>query len=193
MSCLIPQRPRARRPLGKQRSGVTETWFSEMSSLPGDVLTAGRCCRRTLGSNSRAPQVLKLAPTGNLTYHRPSRLLHSSAIGIRLLLGKGGLLWRVSKIRAPRPPRLAAVLAAKLSFRATPQAPMSAPGSGVSRATLPVVYSWPGRCVAQTPNDRGKTVTKPRLLKPLELPLSEKQIPQVVEILESGGKSKEAM
>ena len=57
----------------------------------------------------------------------------------------------------------------------------------------PVVYSWPGRCSARTPNDRGKTVTKPRLLKPLGLPLSEKQIPQVVEILESGGKSKEAM
>jgi hypothetical protein len=30
-------------------------------------------------------------------------------------------------------------------------------------------------------------------LKPLGLPLSEKQIPQVVEILESGGKSKEAL
>jgi len=58
---------------------------------------------------------------------------------------------------------------------------------------LPAVYSWPGRCTARTLNDRGKTVTKPRLLKPLGLPLSEKQIPQVVEILESGGKSKEAL
>jgi len=58
---------------------------------------------------------------------------------------------------------------------------------------LPVVYSWPGRCAARTPNDRGKTVTKPKLLKPLGLPLSEKQIPQVVEILESGGKPKETL
>ena len=57
----------------------------------------------------------------------------------------------------------------------------------------PVVYSWPGRCTARPPNDRGKTVTKPRLLKPLGLPLSEKQIPQVIEILESEGKSKEAL
>ena len=89
----------------------------------------------TLGSNSRAPQVLKLAPAGNLTYPRPSRLLHSSAIGLRLLLGKGGLLWRVPKNREPRPPRLAAVRAANLSFQATPQAPMSAFGSVVSRAT----------------------------------------------------------
>jgi hypothetical protein len=38
--------------------------------------------------------------------------------------------------------------------------------------------------------DRGKTVTKPLLLKRLGLPLSEKQIPQVVEKLESGGKPK---
>jgi hypothetical protein len=30
-------------------------------------------------------------------------------------------------------------------------------------------------------------------LKPLGLPLSEKQIPQVIEILESEGKSKEAL
>ena len=57
----------------------------------------------------------------------------------------------------------------------------------------PVVYSGLGRCAGRTPSDRGKTVTKPRLLKPLGLPLSEKQIPQVIEILESGGKSKEAM
>ena len=56
----------------------------------------------------------------------------------------------------------------------------------------PVVYSWPGRCTTRTPSDRGKTVTKPRLL-PLGLPLSEKQIPQVVETLVSGGKSKEAL
>jgi hypothetical protein len=37
------------------------------------------------------------------------------------------------------------------------------------------------------------TVAKPILLKPLGLPLSEKQIPQVVEILESGRKSKESL
>ena len=41
--------------------------------------------------------------------------------------------------------------------------------------------------------DRGKTVTKPLALRLLGLPLSEKQIPQVVENLESGGKSKEAL
>ena len=58
---------------------------------------------------------------------------------------------------------------------------------------LAVVHSWPGRCAARTPNDRGKTVTKPLALGRLGLPLSEKQIPQVVEILESGGKSKEAL
>ncbi|MEP6960545.1 MAG: hypothetical protein ABI995_00600 [Acidobacteriota bacterium] len=41
--------------------------------------------------------------------------------------------------------------------------------------------------------DRGKTVTKPFVLDLLELPLSEKQIPQVVENLESGGKPKGAL
>ena len=41
--------------------------------------------------------------------------------------------------------------------------------------------------------DRGKTVTKPFALSLLGLPLSEKQIPQVVENLESGGKSREAL
>lgn len=40
---------------------------------------------------------------------------------------------------------------------------------------------------------RGKTVTKPLPLSRLGLPLSEKQIPQVVENLESGGKSIEAL
>jgi len=40
---------------------------------------------------------------------------------------------------------------------------------------------------------RGKTVTKPLSLSRLGLPLSEKQIPQVVETLESGGKPKEAL
>ena len=35
---------------------------------------------------------------------------------------------------------------------------------------------------------RGKTVAKPFGLKLLELPLNEKQIPQVVERIESGGK-----
>jgi hypothetical protein len=79
--------------------------------------------------------VLKLAPAGNLTYLRPSRLLHLSAIALKLLLGKGGRLWHVLKNREPRPPSLAAVRAANLSFRATPQTLMSAFGSGVSRAT----------------------------------------------------------
>ena len=36
-------------------------------------------------------------------------------------------------------------------------------------------------------------MTKPLALTRLGLPLSEKQIPQVVEILESGGKPKEAL
>ena len=41
--------------------------------------------------------------------------------------------------------------------------------------------------------DRGKTVTKPLALSRLGLPLSEKQIPQVVENLENGDKPKEAL
>jgi hypothetical protein len=41
--------------------------------------------------------------------------------------------------------------------------------------------------------DRGKTVTKPLGLKGLGLPLSEKQIPQVVENLNSGRKPREAL
>jgi hypothetical protein len=44
-----------------------------------------------------------------------------------------------------------------------------------------------------TPHHRGKTVTKPLSLSRLGLPLSEKQIPQVVENLESGGEPKEAL
>jgi len=36
-------------------------------------------------------------------------------------------------------------------------------------------------------------MTKPLALSRLELPLSEKQIPQLVENLKSGGKSKEAL
>ena len=42
-------------------------------------------------------------------------------------------------------------------------------------------------------NDRGKTVTELVGLIPFGLPSSEKQIPQVVENLESGGKPKEAL
>jgi hypothetical protein len=42
-------------------------------------------------------------------------------------------------------------------------------------------------------DDRGKTVTKPSLLRLLGLLLSEKQIPQVVENLEIGDKPKEAL
>jgi hypothetical protein len=41
--------------------------------------------------------------------------------------------------------------------------------------------------------DRGKTVTKPLSLRMLGLLLSEKQIPQIVENLESGAKRKEAL
>jgi hypothetical protein len=43
-----------------------------------------------------------------------------------------------------------------------------------------------GRSSRLRANDRGKTVTKPGLLSRLGLALSEKQIPQVVEIIESG-------
>ena len=42
-------------------------------------------------------------------------------------------------------------------------------------------------------NHRGKTVTKPGSLSLLGLALSEKQIPQVIENLESGGEPKEAL
>jgi hypothetical protein len=38
--------------------------------------------------------------------------------------------------------------------------------------------------------DRGKTVAKPLVLRPLGVALERKQIPQVVEKLESGGKPK---
>src|ERR1700730_2188808 len=48
---------------------------------------------------------------------------------------------------------------------------------------------WPTWLV----HHRGKTVTKPLPLSRLGLPLSEKQIPQVVENLERGGKPKEAL
>jgi len=41
--------------------------------------------------------------------------------------------------------------------------------------------------------DRGKTVTKPLPLNRRGLPLSEKQIPQVIENPESGDQSKEAL
>jgi hypothetical protein len=41
--------------------------------------------------------------------------------------------------------------------------------------------------------NRGKTVTKPIILRALGKALSEKQIPQVVENPESGGKSREAL
>jgi hypothetical protein len=41
--------------------------------------------------------------------------------------------------------------------------------------------------------DRGKTVTKLVRLIALGLPLSEKQIPEVIENLESGDKPKEAL
>ena len=40
---------------------------------------------------------------------------------------------------------------------------------------------------------RESTVAKPLLLKRLGLPLSEEQIPQVVEKIESGGESEEAL
>ena len=42
-------------------------------------------------------------------------------------------------------------------------------------------------------DDRGRTVTKPLALSLLGLPLSEKQIPQVIENLESGDKPKEVL
>jgi hypothetical protein len=50
-----------------------------------------------------------------------------------------------------------------------------------------------GRRHAERTLHRGKTVIKPLALSLLGLLLSEKQIPQVVENLESGGKPKEAL
>jgi len=47
--------------------------------------------------------------------------------------------------------------------------------------------------VCDEAENRVKTVTKPGPLSPLGLALSEKQIPQVVEKLESGNKRKEAL
>ena len=55
--------------------------------------------------------------------------------------------------------------------------------------TVLTFIGWPTWLV----HHRGKTVTKPLPLSLLGLPLSEKQIPQVVENLESGGKPKEAL
>ena len=52
---------------------------------------------------------------------------------------------------------------------------------------------WRETAPGFTPDHRGKTVTKPLTLSGLGLSLSEKQIPQVVENLESGGKPKEAL
>jgi hypothetical protein len=49
------------------------------------------------------------------------------------------------------------------------------------------VGSRPAKPERRRRTGRGQTVTKPLALKRLELPLSEKQIPQVVENLESGG------
>ena len=80
-------------------------------------------------------------------------------------------------------------------------APTQIPRAMPQRGNVASTASWAGRCVCvldDRPNggvetDRGKTVTKPRVLSRLGLPLSEKQIPQVVENLESGGKSKEAL
>jgi hypothetical protein len=47
--------------------------------------------------------------------------------------------------------------------------------------------------IASSREDRGKTVAKPLVLSGLGLPSSEKQIPQVVENLDSGGKPREAL
>jgi hypothetical protein len=55
------------------------------------------------------------------------------------------------------------------------------------------VGSRPAKPERRRRTGRGQTVTKPLALKRLELLLSEKQIPQVVENLESGGKTKEAL
>ena len=55
--------------------------------------------------------------------------------------------------------------------------------------TVWTFIGWPTWLV----HHRGKTVTKPLPLSRLGLPLSEKQIPQVVENLESGGKPNEAL
>lgn len=51
---------------------------------------------------------------------------------------------------------------------------------------------FPARSLDHLPN-RDKTVTEPLVLKSLGLASSEKQIPQAVENLESGGKPKEGL
>jgi hypothetical protein len=64
---------------------------------------------------------------------------------------------------------------------------------GVSASQNPdIVWTFHGEPIWLV-HHRGKTVTKPLPLSRLGLPLSEKQIPQVVENLESGGKPKEAL
>ena len=55
--------------------------------------------------------------------------------------------------------------------------------------TVWTFIGWPTWLV----HHRGKTVTRPLPLGRLGLPLSEKQIPQVVENLENGGKPKETL
>jgi hypothetical protein len=47
--------------------------------------------------------------------------------------------------------------------------------------------------VALAEDESGKTVTKPLVLNGLGLPSSEKQVPQIVENLASGGKPREAL
>ena len=54
-------------------------------------------------------------------------------------------------------------------------------------------HRQPHRNARELPVDRGKTVTKPIMLRALGKASSEKQIPQVVENLESGDKSREAL
>jgi hypothetical protein len=55
------------------------------------------------------------------------------------------------------------------------------------RISLRLGFSSGRRPKADTSADRGKTVTKPVPLRGLGLASGEKQIPQVVENLESGG------
>jgi hypothetical protein len=55
-----------------------------------------------------------------------------------------------------------------------------------SARIVPSVVEASGMTLASIPRHRGKTVAKPLALSHLGLALSEKQIPQIVENLESG-------
>jgi hypothetical protein len=70
---------------------------------------------------------------------------------------------------------------------------MAQRGDGPSTGGWSVVCVLDDRLNGGVETDRGKTVTKPLPVEPTWVAFEQKQIPQVVENLESGGKSKEAL